>query len=140
VTPQDDTFERKIVGALDAGAAGLRAGTAYRLQQARAAALARLAEPERAKAMRFTPALAGAGGQIGAPSGGRSVFARPSFWIGLVMIVALAVGYEQWTAWQQLSELADVDAAILTSDLPIDAYLDRGFQNWLKTLASDGGS
>ncbi len=22
--------------------------------------------------------------------------------------------------------------AILSSDLPIDAYLDRGFQNWLK--------
>jgi len=133
-------FERKIVAALDAGAAGMRAGTAYRLQQARAAALARLAEPERAKAMRFTPALAGAGGQIGAPAGGRSVFSRRSFWIGLVMLVAIAIGYQQWAAWQQLAELADVDTAILTSDLPIDAYLDRGFQNWLKTLASDGGS
>lgn len=138
--PQDDAFERKIVAALDVGAAGMRAGTAYRLQQARAAALARLAEPERAKAMGFTPALAGAGGQVGAPVGSRSMFSRRSFWVSLVIVIALAIGYQQWVAWQQLAELADVDTAILTSDLPIDAYLDRGFQNWLKTLASDGGS
>jgi len=140
VTPKDDAFERKIVAALDAGAAGMRAGTAYRLQQARAAALARLAEPERAKAMGFTPALAGVGGQLGTPAGGRSLFSRRSFWIGVVMTIGIAIGYQQWVAWQQLTEIADVDTAILTSDLPIDAYLDRGFQNWLKTLASDGGS
>jgi hypothetical protein len=26
---------------------------------------------------------------------------------------------------------------LLTDDLPIDAYLDRGFQNWLKTRAAE---
>ncbi len=140
MTPRDDAFERKIVAALEAGAAGMRVGTAYRLQQARAAAIARLAEPERATAMAFTPALAGAGGRLGAPAGGRSMFSRRSFWVSLMMVIAVAIGYQQWVAWQQLAEIADVDTAILTSDLPIDAYLDRGFQNWLKTLASDGGS
>jgi hypothetical protein len=30
-------------------------------------------------------------------------------------------------------DLEDTDAAILSSELPIDAYLDRGFQNWLKS-------
>jgi hypothetical protein len=139
MTPRDDSLEKKIVAALDAGAAGLRAGTLYRLQQARAAALARLTEPERATQMRLTPAFAG-GGAAGGATGGRSIWSRPSFWASLAFVVALAIGYQQWHAWQQLAELEEVDTAILTSDLPIDAYLDRGFQNWLKTLTSDGGS
>jgi hypothetical protein len=29
-------------------------------------------------------------------------------------------------------ELADIDARLLTDDLPLDAYLDKGFDSWLK--------
>ena len=58
---------------------------------------------------------------------------QPRAWLALAVLVAGLVGYQQWTAWQQLQELEDLDAAILASDLPIDAYLDRGFQQWLKT-------
>jgi hypothetical protein len=140
VTSKDDSIERKIVAALDAGAAGLRAGTVYRLQQARAAALARLAEPERVAQMRFTPAYASSAGAASGPSGGRSAWSKPSLWLAIAIVLALAIGYQQWDAWQQIVELEEVDTAILTSDLPIDAYLDRGFQNWLKTVATDGGS
>ena len=32
---------------------------------------------------------------------------------------------------QQVSEIEELDAQILSSDLPIDAYLDQGFRNWL---------
>ena len=49
--------------------------------------------------------------------------------------VAAFFGYNQWQAYQQMKDLEETDAAILSSDLPIDAYLDRGFQNWLKTTA-----
>ena len=38
----DDEFAKKITGYLDSGAAGMRAGTLYKLQQARARALAAL--------------------------------------------------------------------------------------------------
>jgi hypothetical protein len=140
VKPEDDSLEKKIVAALDAGAADLRAGTVYRLQQARAAALARLAEPERATQIRLTPAFAGTGVATGGSQGRGSIWTRPTFWLSLLFVVAMAIGYQQWRAWQQVAELEDVDTAILTSDLPIDAYLDRGFQNWLKTLTTDGGS
>ncbi len=138
MTPGNDSLERKIVAALDAGAGDLRAGTAYRLQQARAAALARLGEPEPAHAMQLTPAFASGG----APGGrsGRPIISRATLWLGLALAVVLALGYQQWRAWQQVVELEEVDTAILTSDLPIDAYLDRGFQNWLKTHGNDGGS
>jgi hypothetical protein len=119
---------QKITAYLDQGAAGLRAGTAYRLQQARATALARL-DPAYAKSIALVPALAGArGGSIrrGWPTG-------PMRWLGIALIVGAGIfGWQQWRAVQQVNELQDLDLQILSSDLPLDAYLDRGFLNWLK--------
>jgi hypothetical protein len=31
--------------------------------------------------------------------------------------------------------IADIDAGLLTDDLPIDAYLDQDFQSWLKRFS-----
>jgi Protein of unknown function (DUF3619) len=116
----------KIARYLDNGAAQLKAGTAYRLQLAREQALARLAEPQRASDF----ALASAGG--GTLGGGRSVLADVRVWIGILLIVGGVLFYQYWQTAQQVREITDTDAAILTSDLPIEAYVDRGFQNWLK--------
>ena len=41
------------------------------------------------------------------------------------------IGYQQWNLYQQSREIEELDVQILSSDLPIDAYLDRGFQTWL---------
>ena len=57
------------------------------------------------------------------------------FLVGVLLIVVAYFGYHQWQAYQQLNDIQETDAAILSSDLPIDAYLDRGFQNWLKSTA-----
>jgi hypothetical protein len=75
-------------------------------------------------------ATAGAGGISGSRPGLRS----PLRWLGLALLLAAAgFGYQQWHAMQQVQEFEDVDLHLLASDLPIDAYLDRGFQNWLRT-------
>ncbi len=58
----DDEFAKKITGYLDIGAASLKQGTAYRLQQARARALARLSDPVHAQEARLAHALSGVGG------------------------------------------------------------------------------
>jgi hypothetical protein len=116
----------KITGYLDRGATELKTGTTYRLQLAREQALARLADPERASAF----ALAGAGG--GTLGGGRHILTDVRVWIGILLIVGGVLYYHYWQVAQQTRELTDTDAAILTSDLPIEAYVDRGFQNWLK--------
>ena len=50
-------------------------------------------------------------------------------------VIALAIGFAAIYTWQQNQravEIEELDAQLLTDDLPIDAYLDRGFQNWLK--------
>ena len=121
---------------LDTAAAELRSGVAYRLQQARAHALAQAA------AQRETvpeQALAGAGSRRsgGGGTGGRPLYLQPRTGLALAVLVAGMMGYQQWSAWQDLQELEDLDAALLSSDLPIDAYLDRGFQQWLKTPKPD---
>ena len=130
MTTQDQDFAKKITTYLDHGTANLKAGIAYRLQAARQEALARLADPQRAAGL----GLAGAhsGGGSGTLGGGRSFWASGRLWIGIALIVAAGFGVQQWQAYQQLNDLEETDSAILSSDLPIDAYLDRGFQNWLK--------
>jgi len=130
MTTHDDDFAKKITTYLDRGVADLKAGTAYRLQLARAEALARLADPQRAAELRVAGANAGSGS--GTAGGDRSFWASGRLWIGITLIAAAVFGYQQWQAHQQLIEIEETDAAILSSDLPIDAYLDRGFQNWLK--------
>ena len=123
----ESEFARKVTRLLDRGASDLRAGTLYRLQQARAEALAGAA------ASRTTGlVLATAGGASG--SSQRAPWASPRRWLGAAVLVAVVgFGYQQWHAAQQVREFEELDLNLLASDLPIDAYLDRGFQNWLRT-------
>lgn len=117
---------KKITTYLDRGAAGLKSGTAYRLQVARREALAALAEPER------SAELAPAGASASGSPGKRHVLADARVWIGVLLIVGATLYFQYWQSVQQVREIEETDAAILTSDLPIEAYLDRGFPAWLK--------
>ena len=53
-------------------------------------------------------------------------------WLGVLIIVGGTYFYDYWTILQQASEIAELDSALLGSDLPIDAFLDKGFENWLQ--------
>ncbi|MEJ7667782.1 MAG: DUF3619 family protein [Casimicrobiaceae bacterium] len=130
MTIKDDDFAKKLTGYLDRGALELKAGTAYQLQQAREAALARLTQPQRASELQVVLA-GGAGVSAGRDSGRESILRSARLWSGILLIVAAGFAYNEWLNFQQLSENEELDAQILSSDLPIDAYLDRGFQNWL---------
>jgi len=132
---KDEEFARKLTAYLDQGTSGLKPGTLYRLQLARQAALARLGELQREDALQLTPAMAGAGAGTTSVGGGPTFRISFKLWLGIALIALAGFGYQQWQAYQQLTDLEETDAAILASDLPIDAYLDRGFQNWLKTIA-----
>jgi hypothetical protein len=123
----ESEFARRLVRRLDQGIADLRPGTVYRLRQARAAALAGTST-----ARGTVPELAASG--AGGPSRRMAPRRSPAAWLGLALLVAAAgFGYQQWQAMQHEREYEDLDLHLLASDLPIDAYLDRGFQNWLRT-------
>ena len=42
-----------------------------------------------------------------------------------------------WMADQRVSELGDIDSALLADDLPIGAFTDKGFDAWLKRSSSE---
>ena len=50
---------------------------------------------------------------------------------GAALIIAL-VGVQYWQRMPTVEELEEIVSARLTSDLPINAYLDSGFDSWLK--------
>src|SRR3982750_1835697 len=117
---------KKITRYLDSGTASMRAGTAYKLQLARQQALARLGgQPEHA--MELT--LAGAGGARVRRGGAGAT--RAPVWVGIITLTAGLLFYQHWQTVQQTREVEETDAALLASELPIEAYLDRGFQRWL---------
>ena len=127
MTDDEARLARTLTRHLDLAAAGLRSGTLYKLQQARARALATV---ERVPAAGTELAAAGPGSVSGGRFGSRAGTVR---WIGAALLIAaVGFGYQQWHSAQQVREFEELDLHLLASDLPIDAYLDRGFQNWLR--------
>jgi len=131
VTSRETEIANKITAYLDEATTDLKAGTVYRLQLARADALARLSDPQRIVAPELADALAGAAGGRLAP---RTAQRHGLWlWLGIALFAVVAgIGWQQWRSFQDARDFEELDAQLLSSDLPIDAYLDRGFQNWLK--------
>lgn len=53
--------------------------------------------------------------------------------LGLMLGVA---GVSYWNNYQQAAEFEEIDSALLADDLPINAYLDKGFYAWLDQPSS----
>ena len=49
---------------------------------------------------------------------------------GTILVIGIA-GIAYWEDQQRKAELADIDAAMMSDSLPIDAYLDHGFNAYL---------
>lgn len=74
--------------------------------------------------------LAWADGMIGSFGG------LTGFSFRLVLPMAALVGgllaINGWQQKQRVAEVEEIDALLLTDDLPLDAFLDKGFEAWLK--------
>lgn len=120
-----DELAGKVVRHLDYGADHLDQTTRERLLNARKIALSKFTErPEPVWGLVWA-------GQ--ARSRQTEHRARGAHYLiaGAALIVALiSIMY-----WQSLpspsNELAEIDAGLLTDELPINAYLDKGFDSWL---------
>ncbi len=119
-------FGNKIRQLLNQGAP-LGASVLARLRAAREGALERQ-KPESAAGLAWT------GGVLGRLGGFSGISLRL-----VVPLIALAIGLAAVYTWEQnqrAAEVEELDAQVLTGELPIDAYLDRGFEAWLKKRAS----
>jgi len=108
---------RNMTLVLDRGVDRLDARTVSRLAAARGRAIGMLGRPDRGAywrdVWRFSLAPVA-----------RSVAA-------VVLVGGVVVAANYWKGEQLLQESSEVDAALLSDDLPIDAYLDSGFRAWL---------
>jgi hypothetical protein len=128
-------FARQVRRALDENPASIAPATVDRLAAARRAALARK-KPDTVSAPVFVPAFAGAGMPTGLaqpelPQRRRSKLSRFALAWPLAALVASLIGIAYWEDQQRTAELADIDAAMLSDDLPLNAYLDHGFNAYL---------
>ena len=57
--------------------------------------------------------------------------------LSLALLAGGVAAIYSWQQTQRIAELEEIDSQLLTDDLPIDAYLDRGFQNWLKKRSAE---
>jgi hypothetical protein len=119
----ENEFGYRIRQALNEGLERLDYRTTYRLQQARLAALSRhQSNPENV----WAPALQTAGGPASQD--------QPVSWLQrfglaapLLAVVIGFVGIYEYQEARRISELADMDFAVLLDDVPIETYADKGF-------------
>jgi hypothetical protein len=104
-------------------ALGLEPATLKLLKAAREQALARQRVSEPAFALAWANAV------VGRVSGNPASVSIAL--IGAALILAL-VGIQYWQRTPSVEEIEEIDSAILTGDLPINAYLDNSFDTWLK--------
>jgi len=139
-TPAEVAAERfalRVTARLSSGTDDLPYDISERLRASRMQALAkrRVVAPVKRMAPASVVISMGASATLGRGSEGGS------WWnavVSAVPLLALVVGLVVINSAQDersASDVAEVDAALLTDDLPPDAYADPGFVQFLKTSA-----
>ena len=122
----DLNFAYKVRHALNEHLDHLPDATTDRLAAARKAALARK-KPD-APLQVAQRQLAGNIGSLFS----LQVFGRMSVIIPLLALVGGLAGIYQYEEQQRIAEMAELDAAVLSDELPLTAYLDDGFNAYLE--------
>ncbi|MBS1173078.1 MAG: uncharacterized protein H6R12_1908 [Proteobacteria bacterium] len=131
----ENEFGYRIRQALNEGLDSLDYRTTYRLQQARQAALARHHADGQTERL-WAPAYQTAGGP--------PVEDEPVNWLRrlglaapLLALIIGIVGIYDYQESRRISELADMDFAVLLDDVPLETYADKGFGALLKAPNED---
>lgn len=120
----EQDLARQIVQRLNGGLDNIKQGTLYQLQSARQAALDRYREAPQPV---FGLAVAG----NVAPSLSHSRYFNARYVAAAALLVLSLIGISYWQ-FVMSNDVAEIDVSLLTSELPINAYLDSGFDAWLK--------
>ncbi len=127
-TQQDHELAEKIAGLLEGGTQQIDAATTAKLLQVRKQALAHFNEQPEPRRLWVLSWAAQGMARVSEP------FSHNLRALGVLaaLLVSLA-GAIAWHSYStQGSEIADIDEGLLTSELPINAYLDRSIDSWLK--------
>ncbi len=121
----EQELAKQVIQHLDRSLGQIKQGSLYQLQSARLAALEHYREvPQSAFALSWAGDIAF-----------RISHSRHFNLRNLIAAGMLALGMMGVTYWQvvvQANDIAEIDANLLSGELPISAYLDSGFEAWLK--------
>jgi hypothetical protein len=131
-----DRFGRQVTARLTAGMAELPYDISERLRAARTQALARR---KLVPAQSAPTPVSARGGTVtmGSRDEGVSWWNRIASALPLLVLAAGLVTIHVVQNDRRATEVAEVDAAILTDDLPPAAYADPGFTQFLKSDATE---
>ena len=135
---QADQFGQASAALLRQGAHTIPQNIKDRLYAARMKALS-VKKPEKVRIQKQV--LAGSGRNW--TSGSSSAWDTLGWIAPLVVLVFGLIGIAQWQDDSRINDIAEVDAALLSDDVPPDAYADSGFMAFLKNgplSESDGSS
>ena len=124
-----DQFAKSLIQRLDTAAQTATPDIAERLRFARERALAAQKVAPLETAWALAPQASGA---LALGGGKFDLFSK---WGALLPLIALVIGMFAISQLQndyRAREIADVDSALLTDDLPPAAYADQGFGQFLK--------
>lgn len=124
MTQERDTA-KKIIGYLQYGADDLDASVADRLVAARQQAVAAMSSPARVAPVEV--AHAGIGSHLEHYLHGRNVWMTMMAAMAIILMV-VALVHKNTTTFEPVG----ADALLLASELPPEAYLDKGFDAWLE--------
>lgn len=119
----DDKLVRFVTRQLDAGLAKIGRDQRERLKLARETALMHQVRCNEAR-------FAGMLGMFHVNFFTRRAMTRTT------ALLLLTLGIAYWHANYYIVELAELDSAILTDDMPMDVITDKGFDTWLKSSAA----
>lgn len=128
VSGLEDRFGRQVVARLSAGNVRLPHDVGERLRVARMQAMGHRKVAPRLHA---SPVVL-AGGPVAALGGGWTWWTRVGSVVPLVALVAGLIIISRLQDDRRATEVAEVDSALLASDLPTAAYTDPGFLQFLK--------
>lgn len=125
-----DRFGRQVAARLAAGTAEIPYNVTERLRAARVQAVARRKQTQPISA---SSVVASGGTAAMAFDGGQSLWNRIASALPLIALAAGLILIHAVENERRATEVAEVDAALLTDDLPPSAYADPGFVQFLKS-------
>ena len=118
----ENEIAKKITQTLDYGVSRMDEANIAKLRTARQKAMANYREPINVMG------LVTVSGQTLNLS---SWMTKPLFWLPILAIAAAAVAYNSMDD-DIVDDSGALDAQLLTGELPINAFLDKDFQSWVK--------
>ncbi len=125
----EERFGKRIAQFLDSQSQNLSGDIQDRLSQARALAISRAKpEPDPVFAAQWQTAHRG----FSIPQFNTPIWSFTSWLIPIAVVMFGLIAITKWQEDLRIQDIAIVDIALLTDDVPPDAFMDNGFMAFLK--------